>query len=311
MDRRAKRTEEAGGVRLTHALAVLYVVAFLGLVLGKDAPWYGTIVEGLGVSDLTGVALRPWTLVTHLIIHRDPVEAVFAVAILLLVGPPLEDRLGIRRVATVYLGAAVLAALGHATLASLGSAWAPIYTGSLGASAGLLTGYLLVLGSERNLGTAPFPLVYMTAVALLFGLTSGLWLYFEHETRRGLDQAKAEAYTEGQTLSVEERVDRLWTAERAWRLRPDAPAHVLGLAAGGLALVGMAFGARWRERYRMRREIDGLEEEVEARARVEALLEKISKDGLEALSRSERSFLRYASSRFYRSGRLPTVAREE
>ena len=48
------------------------------------------------------------------------------------------------------------------------------------------------------------------------------------------------------------------------------------------------------------REIRVLQEEVDARARVEELLAKISRDGMESLTRHERRFLRYAS-RFYQA----------
>jgi len=43
------------------------------------------------------------------------------------------------------------------------------------------------------------------------------------------------------------------------------------------------------------------EEHLEARARVDQLLEKISREGIDALSRRERKFLQYAS-RFYPNG---------
>ena len=57
---------------------------------------------------------------------------------------------------------------------------------------------------------------------------------------------------------------------------------------------------RVQERYRLHRDISHLQQEVDARARVELLLSKISAEGIESLSHAERRFLRYAS-RYYRS----------
>ena len=81
------------------------------------------------------------------------------------------------------------------------------------------------------------------------------------------------------------------------------------LQLGAVALAGVASAAHYQARLRVFREIRGLQQEVEARARVEQLLEKISRHGLASLSRGEQRFLRYAS-RYYRGGALPAAARD-
>jgi hypothetical protein len=58
----------------------------------------------------------------------------------------------------------------------------------------------------------------------------------------------------------------------------------------------------------MRRQILLLEEELDARERLDALLAKISRDGVDSLTRREKKFLRYASARFYLSS--TTAARK-
>ena len=56
--------------------------------------------------------------------------------------------------------------------------------------------------------------------------------------------------------------------------------------------------ARWRERRRAKAESRRREEEAKLRPRVDALLEKISREGMGSLTEEERGFLKGASRRF-------------
>lgn len=286
------------GVKATHVLCFAYFVAFLMLVIGEGSAWHLALVQALGVSDAVALDARPWTLLTHVFVHRDPLEAVLAVGILLLAGPRVEERLGWARFAFVYGGAAALVALAHVGLVEAGVAQGRLLTGSLGASTALLTAYLFLL-PERRVGSMPYPICYGVLAVALLALV-GLISHYDERALLERTRTQTELAYGGESRPLDERVDLLMRASVERQLRPNHLVHLLGFALGGVTL-GLAMAAgRYQERSRMLRELRGLQEAVEVRARVELLLEKISRDGMSALSRNERKFLRYAS-RFYRS----------
>lgn len=287
------------GVKATHVLCFGYFVAFLVLVIGEGTAWHLALVQAAGVSDGAVLALRPWTLLSHLFVHRDPLEAVLAVGILLLAGPRVEERLGAARFLVVYVGAAVLVAAAHVALVHAGVAPGRLLTGSLGASTALLTAYLFLM-PERKVGSVPYPICYVVVATALLALV-GVIGHYDERALRGRVEDNTELAYRGENRPPEERVDLLWQASIEQRIRPNLLVHLLGFAFGGVTLGAAVVAGRFHERYRMLREIRGLEEEVEVRARVELLLEKISREGMASLSRHERKFLRYAS-RFYRTG---------
>ncbi len=287
------------GVKATHVLCFGYFIAFLVLVIGEGTAWHLTLVQAAGVSDLGALGARPWTLLSHILVHRDPLEAVLAMGILLLAGPRVEERLGAVRFVLVYVGAAALVAVAHVALVEAGVAPGRLLTGSLGASTALLTAFLFLL-PERKVGSMPYPICYVVLAAALLALV-GLIGHYDDRALSERTKDNTELAYRGENRPPEERVDLLWQATVEQRIRPNHLVHLLGFAFGGMTL-GVAVAARrYQDRYRMLREIRGLQEEVEARARVEQLLEKISREGMESLSRNERKFLRYAS-RFYRTG---------
>jgi membrane associated rhomboid family serine protease len=287
------------GVKATHVLCFGYFIAFLVLVIGEGTAWHLGLVQAAGVSDLGALGARPWTLLSHILVHRDPLEAVLAMGILLLAGPRVEERLGAVRFVLVYVGAAALVALAHVALVEAGVAPGRLLTGSLGASTALLTAFLFLL-PERKVGSMPYPICYVVLAAACLALV-GLIGHYDDRALGERTKDNTELAYRGENRPPEERVDLLWQASVEQRIRPNHLVHLLGFAFGGMTL-GVAVAARrYQDRYRMLREIRGLQEEVEARARVDQLLEKISREGMESLSRHERKFLRYAS-RFYRTG---------
>lgn len=287
----------------THVLFVVHLLVFLILVVGASAPWYPTALETFGLGDARGLLTRPWTLVTHALLHRHPVEFMLSAALLLLAGPPVEQRLGTRFTLVLLLLATVLTGLCHVGLQAAGVVEGRLFTGAVGMSAALLTAYLLLLGGERRIGSLPFPFCYLAASVALCALV--MVLDREHQRSLGEEvRTLREAALRGESLGPEERLDRLATAAQLERHRADFSAHLLGLVTGGLALGGCRVLGLVGRRVRVLREIRELQEEVDARARVEELLAKISRDGIESLSRHERRFLTYASQRFYRSGRM-------
>ncbi|MHC4778263.1 MAG: DUF6576 domain-containing protein, partial [Planctomycetota bacterium] len=62
------------------------------------------------------------------------------------------------------------------------------------------------------------------------------------------------------------------------------------------------FFERRRERRKMRKREREVQQEVEMRKRVDALLDKIAKEGLSSLSEKEKTFLKDASKRYQKNG---------
>jgi len=75
-------------------------------------------------------------------------------------------------------------------------------------------------------------------------------------------------------------------------------AHVGGAAFGFLFFKGVPGWDRMLHRYRRRRERHAHRDEARLRAKVDALLEKIGRDGLDSLTDGEKAFLKKASRRF-------------
>lgn len=288
-------------VRGTWVLFLLHLAAFLAVVIGEGATWQEPAMDALAGRDLASALERPWTPFTYLFVHRNPLEFIVGcMGILLLAGAPVEERLGTGRFLLFYFSAGALAWGCHGLLFEGGLVRGPVFTGSLAVSGALLTAYLFLFGQERRLGSLPFPYFYLICAAALFVLG----VYVDLDLERGVQQKVAAALEQahkGETLDATARGVEYGRASATLARRADVFTHLLGLGLGGIALLLNLAAARSHGRYRILREIRGLQEEVEARARVEQLLEKISRDGLESLSRQERRFLRYASSRFYRA----------
>lgn len=297
-----ERQGDASGLKATHAIFFAHLLMFLGLVIGRDATWFGPAVESLVVGGASSLVAQPWALLTHVFVNLHPLEFVVAGAVLLLVGVSVEARLGRARFLLLYFISAVLVALSHVGLAEAGAVKDPLFAGSLGASAGLLTAYLFLFGHHRRVGNVPFPIFYLVTACFLLVVLGVVDHQNRAEIDKKIDKRVADAY-KATNRTVEQRFADLAAARRLERQRTDMLAHMLGLVLGGLALVASRALARVRERYRVLREIRGLQAEVDARARVELLLVKISEEGIESLTRNERKFLRYAS-RFYRSRTL-------
>jgi membrane associated rhomboid family serine protease len=297
-----RRRATSGGttIKATHALCFAYFVVFIALVIGDGSAWRLGLLQALGVGDLAGVAARPWALVAHALVHQEPLEAILAAGLLLLAGVPVEERLGARRFLIFYVLSAALVGLAHVGLVEGGVATNRLLTGSLGPSIALLTAYLFLM-PERRIGGVPYPMCYLAISVSLLLLVVVMSLYSDRAVSAKAKQRLDVAYNGQEPSSDDERVNLAWNAVVERRIRPNHLAHLLGFALGGVALGATLAASRYQERARVLREIRGLQEEVEVRARVDLLLEKISREGMTSLSRSERKFLSYAS-RFYRHG---------
>ena len=109
------------------------------------------LVERFG---LTPAEFRPWTPVTSMFLHRDPLQFGANMLMLWLCGENLEDRTGRARMVAFYLLSGALAGLAHA--AAHAASWTPA-VGASGAVAGVLGGYFSLYPRSRILTLAPLP----------------------------------------------------------------------------------------------------------------------------------------------------------
>ncbi|MEZ6186553.1 MAG: rhomboid family intramembrane serine protease [Planctomycetota bacterium] len=263
------------------------------------------------MGDLGAVLERPWTLLTHGFLHRHYLEFLLGATVLLLAGPAVEEALGSLRFLLLYACSLVGVGLVHALLATAApDVVGPLFSGSLGASAALLSAYLLVYPGDR-VANVPGPVAYVLCAVALVGVAR----YVGWDMARGYQDRVAEARNDaygGENVSAAERVDLLWSAQGWVQLRPDLSTTPWGFPLGVLIL-GLCTGLRRaEERVRLNLGIRQLEGEVHARARVETLLEKIAIQGRESLTREELRFLTRASKRYYQrktSTRVPAGPR--
>ena len=298
----AAKGEGKHGLKATHLVFFLQLSVFLALVVGSGSPWRQTLIDTLGLSTAESALSHPWTLVTYVFLNAHPIDFVLGGGILLLVGLAVEKRLGARNFLVLYLLAGFLTGLTHVGLVQLGVVSGEMLLGSVGASAGLLTAYLFLFGRDRQVGSLPFPVFYVLVGCGLFAALA-LVVYDNDDTLNEKRTTLIERAA-GPGASTEVKVASVAAVEALEAQRTDELGHMLGLVLGAIALLSTLVISRTGKRYRVGREIRGLQAEVDARAQVELLLEKITSDGLESLTRRERKFLRYAS-RFYRpSSRL-------
>jgi membrane associated rhomboid family serine protease len=292
---RARSPVDLGSIHAYQLLFVAHCVGFIGLLALPEASHVDAL-DGFAVGDLGSMLRRPWTLLTHPFVHRTPLEFLVTTLLLLWIGGEVERALGGVRFVLFLCASSSLVGLAHAVLSEeLG----PLLTGGLGATAALLTAHLFVFWDRRTLGIIPAHYFYALA-ALLVAVTAG---FVDLElTSRATGILKAT--WESKNLTQDEFLTAFSVVDLH---RADAFGHLFGFAAGGAALFVDLAIARARDRARTRREIQNLEEEVVARAKVEQLLEKISREGIKSLSARERKFLRYASQRFYRDDLLKSA----
>jgi membrane associated rhomboid family serine protease len=279
----------ARDARTLHAFQVffaLHCLGFLGVLLARDPP-LRTFVDGFA---LTGDGSQaPWQLATYAFLHQNPIELLVSAGLLLTIGAQVEAALGTARFALVYLGSIVAVGLGAVGLEALAgdaaTSNAPIFLGGLGGAGALLAAYALAFPERRTLGLMPAPAFFCSSALFLAFVVR----WFDGEPTRHLVEL-----VQG-TLSNDQWLER----QLADGAHPVAALpHAFGVLAGASTYALDSVASQACARARVRREIRVLEEELEARARVEQLLEKISREGLSALSWRERKFLQYAS-RFY------------
>jgi membrane associated rhomboid family serine protease len=286
---------DTSSLRAFQLFFALHCAGLLALKLAPDGE-HGlrSILDLLAVP--AGEPTLSWSLITHTFLHVHPLEFGVSVSLLLFLGGAVERSLGARRFAVLYLASAAASALAFQALSTgpvhaSGAALAPsIYLGGVAAGCSVLVAYVLVEPRKRTFGVLPAPGFFVACATLVFVAA----IYLEQEPARYLDESLKVAVP---TLdSVGRWLDNRW--EYVQRETVAIP-HLLGFLVGGCVFAADLLAAYAVARVHVRRQIRFLEEELDARERVDALLEKISKQGVDALSRREKKFLKYASARFY------------
>jgi membrane associated rhomboid family serine protease len=286
-----QRSRETSNLRAFQLFFVLHCVGLLALRLSSDGDHTRSILELLAVQSAGGPGLT-WSLVTHVFLHVHPLEFAASAALLLFLGGPVERALGATRFTILYLGSAAIAAVGFEAISSAMGSPAASYMGGLAAGSAVLTAYVLLEPRRRAMGLLPAPGFFIVGATTLFALT----IYLEQEPVRFLEDSLKLPLTA--TFTAEKWLDLQWEACIRETL---AIPHLLGFGAGALVFAIDVLSVHAVARVRMRRQIRLLEEELDARERVDDLLAKISKNGVDSLTRREKKFLRYASARFYLS----------
>jgi membrane associated rhomboid family serine protease len=258
------------------------------IALAAGAVWL-VAVATQGGQTIPETALGQWmalrtdhfdlrALFSHHLLHANWLHLLVNVAAILYAGRVLEAHWGPLRFSIFYFAAALLGGLAT-YLVGLCSLYAAspqdpapvsISFGASGAAFACLTAYTLVwdrpLGGWLTERYVVWTLMILGAAGLLF-----------------LQEGGAGA-----------------------AVRPDAPVlltpQIAGIAAGAMLYCLIPWWDRWRSNWRRSQRFLRGKRVLDIRTRVDEILEKISRDGMESLSREERSFLQDASKHFRTHG---------
>jgi membrane associated rhomboid family serine protease len=281
-------------IRAYQLLIAAHMSGFLSLYLIAERDQLSVILGSLAFASADGAPGFAWSVFTHSVLHLNPLEFGLTITALLVVGSQVERALGWSRFLALYFGAAVFVSLA----ALLSPPPSRVVLGGLGPSAALLVAYALRVADDPRRASAPpqpwrAPAVFGIGAVVLVATSAILDIELWRRTDTLLRQPITESFTADMWLEQQ--------AELTVRHTASLP-HLVGFLSG-LWLVTLDLGiTRVRVWLRLQRAIRVLQEGLEARARVEQLLEKISREGLGALSRRERTYLKYASRFFAGSG---------
>ncbi|MFQ5907775.1 MAG: rhomboid family intramembrane serine protease [Thermoplasmata archaeon] len=124
----------------------LFLFLFLLLSFSTDPALVAFVRENLLFKPQDLVEFRPWTLITSMFLHASVLHVVFNILFLYLLGLPLEDRIGGRAFASLYLAAGLAASLLFA-LVEWGSPVPAL--GASGAIMGIAGAFLALYPRER------------------------------------------------------------------------------------------------------------------------------------------------------------------
>lgn len=277
---------------LTTKLIVLNALVF---VAWQVPPIQQLMLEQFTVSWDGLVSGRVWTLLTSEVSHSDLFHLLFNMVALGFVGRIVEEAWGAKNALALYLFAAVLASLGHVGLML---AWHTPGVPAIGAS-GAVMAFVIVaalLEPMRRVTLVPLPFsfpIWGVAVAYvlfdLLGAMSGKIEVFGVKLAHGGHLGGAVA-------------GALW---KLLDLRPFRTHRAIVVGPSLLERVRRAWRARSQPRLRVLPPLPPEPEPVEPSGldaataeRVDDLLRKINKEGIQALTAEERAFLEKASLRY-------------
>jgi membrane associated rhomboid family serine protease len=115
--------------------------------------------------------VRPWTFVTYMFLHGDPMHILFNMLGLYIFGSRVESRMGGTRLLQMYLIAGVTGALAHLAI----TPGAPV-VGASAAIYGVLMAYAMFWPRDRIYVMGVFPIEAWLAIVLyaLYDLSSGI-----------------------------------------------------------------------------------------------------------------------------------------
>jgi len=204
-----------------------------------------------------------WQILTYGFVHAGLQHILFNSLVLYFFGTMLERALGSRKFLTVYFGALLIGGLLHAVLAPLVGFTAPM-VGASGAIMGVLVGAAMLFPhSQVLLFFIPIPLWVGASILFVIDL---------------IGMAQPGGGT-AHDVHLAGALFGFLYIKAGWHLRAD-------LALFDLPSTLAAHRARGRESHRLGEE-----------ARLDELLARISKAGLNSLSKSEKEFLKRMSKR--------------
>ncbi|MBL8010035.1 MAG: rhomboid family intramembrane serine protease [Flavobacteriales bacterium] len=270
-------------------LGVFLVYHAVGLVLFlTGTPEPDLLKWMMATSHLPSLALRPWTVVTYMFTHADVFHIFFNLLMLWFSGRLFEDLLGPKRLLGNYLLGGLFGLALYVLAYNLFPPFQRFATGStiLGASAAVM-GVFIGIAAYR-----PDMVVHL----LLFGAVRLKWIALIYvvidlvSIRQGSNSGGHIAHLGGALLgyltAVQLRRGRdiasafIGWFEGAWDLLSGRKARRLKVAHRGRVAV-MADQAPAHKR--------------DKQARVDAILDKISRSGYDSLSKEEKDFLFKAS----------------
>jgi membrane associated rhomboid family serine protease len=145
----------------------LFLFLFLLINFSPDPALPAFIVENLLFKPQDLVEFRPWTLITSMFLHASILHVIFNILFLYLLGLPLEDRIGGRAFAGLYLATGLAASLLFA-LVEWGNPVAAL--GASGAIMGIAGAFLALYPRERIFFILVFIILPRVPVYLAVGV---------------------------------------------------------------------------------------------------------------------------------------------
>ena len=256
--------------RLLTINAAIFIVNFIAYMLrgvAFDAHYYETVVRQLELDPSAWSAHFPlvpiWQLLSYGFLHSvvDPWHILGNMLLLYFMGSMLEDMIGGRRFLIAYFASQLAGALLFLAPAILGNVTGP----ALGAS-GAVYGITIAAAALRPRQTVILffiPITMRTMAIGILAITLFDWL-----------------------LSMKQG--------------SDGVAHLVHLGGIAYGFLAVRTGLIYKDpidALDRRRAVHELERASDDEARVDQLLEKIHREGMSALSRSEREFLKRVSNR--------------